>query len=292
MFWQGILVALVTGAIWCGVGVAYSRAAEKKEGFHLFLLLSALCFLLTSWGAERPGAAPLPELLTVAALMIPAGLLSQFGFLALCGAMRRGSHGVSWGLRSRPCSARLRPESCCSGKPRRPGGSPAWRFCSGSLVPLGWPSCTERAAGRQHRIFLLFAFLAFLLLGAQQTLTLVPNRLPGLGPAALSWRIPLLSLGGLIWIVVVIRRREFGFRSVLPLALLYGVLVAAGQWTMFRAIDLLSHAGAAGVAYPVAIGGCIALFFLYAKWIRGEKTGVTGTAGILLAVLGILLLAC
>ena len=43
MFWQGILVALVTGAIWCGVGVAYSRAAEKKEGFHLFLLLSALC---------------------------------------------------------------------------------------------------------------------------------------------------------------------------------------------------------------------------------------------------------
>ena len=83
-----------------------------------------------------------------------------------------------------------------------------------------------------------------------------------------------------------------GFRSVLPLALLYGVLVAAGQWTMFRAIDLLSHAGAAGVAYPVAIGGCIALFFLYAKWIRGEKTGVMGTAGILLAVLGILLLAC
>ena len=98
MFWQGILVALVTGAIWCGVGVAYSRAAEKKEGFHLFLLLSALCFLLTSWGAERPGAAPLRELLTVAALMIPAGLLSQFGFLALCGAMRRGSHGVSWGI--------------------------------------------------------------------------------------------------------------------------------------------------------------------------------------------------
>lgn len=60
MFWQGILVALVTGAIWCGVGVAYSRAAEKKEGFHLFLLLSALCFLLTSWGAERArsGSAP------------------------------------------------------------------------------------------------------------------------------------------------------------------------------------------------------------------------------------------
>lgn len=73
MFWQGILVALVTGAIWCGVGVAYSRAAEKKEGFHLFLLLSALCFLLTSWGAERARSGSAPELLTVAALMIPAG---------------------------------------------------------------------------------------------------------------------------------------------------------------------------------------------------------------------------
>ena len=292
MFWQGILVALVTGAIWCGVGVAYSRAAEKKEGFHLFLLLSALCFLLTSWGAERPGAAPLPELLTVAALMIPAGLLSQFGFLALCGAMRRGSHGVSWGIAQ---SAMLCPFAAgilLFGEAATPWRLAGMAILLGSLVPLGWPSCTERAAGRAHRIFLLFAFLAFLLLGAQQTLTLVPNRLPGLGPAALSWRIPLLSLGGLIWIVVVIRRRELGFRSVLPLALLYGVLVAAGQWTMFRAIDLLSHAGAAGVAYPVAIGGCIALFFLYAKWIRGEKTGVTGTAGILLAGLGILLLAC
>lgn len=149
MFWQGILVALVTGAIWCGVGVAYSRAAEKKEGFHLFLLLSALCFLLTSWGAERPGAAPLPELLTVAALMIPAGLLSQFGFLALCGAMRRGATASAGGLRSRPCSARLRPESCCSGKPRRPGGSPAWRFCSAaSCRSAGPPAQSARPGGR------------------------------------------------------------------------------------------------------------------------------------------------
>lgn len=36
MFWQGILVALVTGAIWCGVGVAYSRAAEKKRASICF----------------------------------------------------------------------------------------------------------------------------------------------------------------------------------------------------------------------------------------------------------------
>ena len=159
-----------------------------------------------------------------------------------------------------------------------------------SLVPLGRSQCGESAA-RGGRAFLIPAFLAFGLIGLQQTLTLLPNRIPGVDSAALSWRIPLYSLCGLGWIVAVIRFREFRIPGIALLALLNGALATVGQWTFYRALDLLVECDAAGIAYPLAVGSSVALFFLYTEWIRKERTGPAGMSGVLLAVLGMLLLA-
>lgn len=290
MLFEGIVLTLATGLVWSLVGIVYSKAAEKPEGFRLFLAIGAFCFALACWGANPPAAAPVSEVLTVAAVMIPAGILGQFGFLALRGAMRRGGHGASWGIAQSAMLCPFAAGMLLFGERVSAARLAGMGMLLAALVPLSRGGrIPEKDSG--HRVFLIFAFLAFVLLGGQQTLTLIPNRLPELGAAALSWRVPLLSLCGLGWFVAAFARRESGFRSVLPLALLYGALVAAGQWTMFRALDLLSGAGAAGIAYPLAVGGSVALFFLYSEWIRKERNGLIGAAGILLAVLGMFLLA-
>lgn len=290
MLFKGIALTLATGLVWSLIGIVYSKAAEKPEGFRLFLALAGLCFAAACWGANPPAAAPVPQVLAVAAVMIPAGILGQLGFLSLRGAMRRGGHGASWGIAQ---SAMLCPFAAgilFFGERTSAARLAGMALLLAALVPLsrGGRSANE---GSGRRLFLGFAFLAFALLGMQQTLTLIPNRLPELGTAALSWRVPLLSLCGLGWFVAAFARRESGFRVMLPLALLYGVLAATGQWTMFRALDLLSGVNAAGIAYPLAVGGSVALFFLYSEWIRKERNGLTGAAGILLAVLGMFLLA-
>ncbi|MBS1371762.1 MAG: hypothetical protein HPZ91_17595 [Lentisphaeria bacterium] len=290
MLLRGIGITLATGVVWCCIGIVYGRAAEKKEGFYLFLFLGALFFLLAVWTGAPPQAAPAGAVSAVAAVMVPAGIAGQFGFLALRGAMRRGSHSVSWSIAQ---SAMLCPFA--AGLALFGERATFWRIAGmalllASLVPLSRSKC-DGGEREGSRAFLRFAFFAFGLLGLQQTLTLLPNRLPGLDAEALSWRVPLLSFCGLGWIAAVIRRREFRAVGVLPLALLYGILVAAGQWMLFRALDILTQCGAAGIAYPLAVGSSIALFFLYSVLIRGERTGLAGTSGILLAVFGMVLLA-
>ena len=290
MLFEGIALTLATGLLWSLIGIVYSKAAEKPEGFRLFLALGSFCFALACWGANPPAAAPVPEVLTVAAVMIPAGILGQLGFLALRGAMRRGGHGASWGIAQSAMLCPFAAGMLFFGERVSAARLAGMGMLLAALVPLSRSGRGQtRDSGR--RIFLFFAFLSFALLGAQQTLTLIPNRLPELGAAALSWRVPLLSLCGLGWFVAAFTRRESGFRVMLLPALCYGALAAAGQWTMFRALDLLSGAGAAGIAYPLAVGGSVALFFLYSEWIRKEKNGLVGAAGILLAVLGMFLLA-
>ena len=237
-----------------------------------------------------PRAASAGAVLKVAAVMIPAAAASQLGFLSLCRAMRRGSHGVSWSIAQ---SAMLCPFA--AGMFFFGEYSTFWRVAGmvlllASLIPLGRSQCGGEAE-KSGRAFLIPAYHAIGLIGLQQTLTLLPNRIPGVGEAALSWRIPLYSLCGLGWIGAVIRFREFRCPGMVSLALLNGVLATAGQWTFYRALDLLVQCRAAGIAYPLAVGSSVALFFLYTELIRKERAGTFGIVGVLLAVVGMILLA-
>lgn len=287
MLTQGIMLTLTTGVAWCLVAIVYSRATQKPEGFFSFMAISSLCFALTVWTASPPAAIPAATAMTIAAVIIPAGILGQLGFWALCGAMRRGSHGVSWAIAQAAMLCPFAVELICFGEPATPVRLTGMSILIASLLPLALAR-TAAPTGDSPRSFPVFAFAAFALIGAQQVLTLIPNHLPGLTPAALTWRVPLLSLCGLGWFAA---GRTRSWRKVWQPAVLYGILIAAGQWTLFRALDCLSAAGATAIAYPLAVGSSIVLFFLYSQWFRKEKTGLFGVAGILLASLAVILLA-
>lgn len=290
MFLPGICITLVTGLLWCCIGIVYSRVVQKERGFYLFLFLSALCFSLTSWCGAMPRPAAVRAVLAVAAVMIPAAVAGQFGFLSLRSAMRHGSHGASWSIAQSAMLCPFAAGMIFFGERVTGIRIAGMMLLLSSLILLGRSQGGGSAANGRSG-FSTPAFLAFGLIGLQQTLTLLPNRMPGVDPAALSWRIPLYSLCGLSWIAAVLRFREYRLAGVLPAALLNGALTAAGQWCFFRALDLLTPCGAAGIAYPLAVGSSIALFFLYTEWIRGERTGFVGRSGVLLAVFGMMFLA-
>ena len=291
MLFSGISLTLLTGLLWSAIGMVYSRAAEKKVGFYTFLFFSSLFFATTSWSVMAPAVVPWNEILRIAAVMIPAGMAGQLGFLALREAMRRGSHGIGWCIAQAAMVCPFAVGILFWEEPSSAFRLSGMALLLGSLVPLACSRNNGTEVPGTHRAFLVCAFLAFLLLGLQQTLTLVPNRLSGISGAALGWRVPLLSLCGINWIGMALYRHEWAWREILPLAFLYGVLVAAGQWTLFLAVDCLSGAEAAGIAYPLAVGSSIVLFFLYTRVVRRERSGRLGMVGILLAVTGIFLLA-
>ena len=62
------------------------------------------------------------------------------------------------------------------------------------------------------------------------------------------------------------------------------------QSTIFITVDRLSEAGAAGIGYPVMMGSCIALFFLYTTLVLKEKSSLGGKLAVAILVAGIFFL--
>ena len=78
-----------------------------------------------------------------------------------------------------------------------------------------------------------------------------------------------------------------GFKIAVPLSL----CSVFGMRSLFASIDLLTEGGLSGIAYPIAIGGSIIGFATYAHFIIKDRLSVIRFIGIILAVVGIGLLA-
>ena len=126
-----------------------------------------------------------------------------------------------------------------------------------------------------------------LLNGIAPALTLIPGHL-GLTPEALTWRVPFYCLVGLGWWVVLLVRHEkfrFSWHGVL-----YGIVVATGQFLLYHASDCLERHNATALAYPIAVGTCILLRRLYSRYVRRECFSRLEAVGLALLLAGIALL--
>jgi len=73
-------------------------------------------------------------------------------------------------------------------------------------------------------------------------------------------------------------------RRIVALGLIYSTVVFLGQFFLYRSLDSFATSGKIGMVYPVAIGICVVLFFIYSiLFLKDEFTG-----GTLAAVFGII----
>ena len=280
------MLCLATGIVWTLVGILYSRASQRDGGgFVPFMAAYSLVFVVTAWTIGHPTPAATREIALTGACALAAALFGQGGFLALYFAMRRGGHGVAWALAQ---SALAVPFLCgVLFFGNHPG---TWPCCGlaimlGAMALIGIGSADANAV--KSRIYLMLAFGAMLLNGVSQALTLVPGHL-GLSAEALTWRVPFYSLAGLGWWVALFVRRE-KFR-LSWLGVLYGIVVAAGQFLFYQASDCLERHNATALAYPIAVGTCILMMRLYSRLARKECFSRLEAVGLALLLAGIALL--
>lgn len=286
----GIAFAVLTGVIWTLVGVIYSHTAGEKDGFSSFMMSYFLVYVAIAWIFRTPQAAPTAEVLRIALVILPASIFGQLGFLALYRAMRTGPHGIAWSISQAAMVLPFLAGWLGFGNPVRVWQPLGMLLVLGSLPLLGKKKRAAGCAPQPRREFLLWTGAAFVLIGLGQVFTLLPNELGGLSSAALSWRVPLNSLGGLWWGAYIVFKGEKIHLSRLRLGLIYGVVVALGQIALYVAIDNMSAAQASEMVYPLAIGCCIVFFYGYCRVVRKEPSAPADLAGLAMLVPGLFMI--
>ena len=289
--YRGLFFTLLAGICWGAVGICYSKGTEKGESFYPFMFLSSLAVAGFVWISAPPEAAPRNEILAVSGVMLPSGFAGLFGFLSMKKAMEYGYHGIGWCIVQ---SAMLCP--FLAGMLWFGDRVTLWRtggmvLLTASLILLGAARQREDAAGGGMGKFIRWISLAFVLVGIQQTLSMFPSKMSGLSGAALTWRVPLYSLTGVIWLFFLFAKGCPPMRPVWKPALVYGGFVCLGQICIYCAIDSLYEANSSGTAYPAACGTCIMLFFIYCMIFRKERLSAGGWAGLALCIAGMACLA-
>ena len=290
---NGAIFTIVTGIIWTLLAVVYSNAASKLKQISGFMLFYSVIFAALIWIFQTPQAATANEIGKVAMGMVPSALLGHAGFFALFLAMKRGSHAVAWTFTQ---TAMVMP---FLGSWLLFGNEVTILNCTGlflivcALAGLG-VSKNGDASAEKNRSYMavVFSLIAMLLTGISQFCSLLPTE-SGVSEAALTWRLPIsTSTGILVWgTVALINRAKINWQIVKS-GSVYGLIVAAGQVTLYISIDYLEPVNMVAIVYPTAVSMCIVLFAVYCAIFRKEKLSKLAAASLLLILGGVVLLLC
>jgi uncharacterized membrane protein len=293
----GLMWTLATGLIWFGVGVVQSQAAQRQIDRRLFFGLYSASITALAWatlpdyGVLRVGA--VPQLPSLAVVMLAAGVTSLLGTQLLQKALSSGHQAASWTIGQSAMVLPFLAGVFLFGEPLSTSRLAGMLCILVSLVAFGLVQAPGTAASKvssDQRWFWL-ALGAFLLIGVSQVFTLLPSHWANWADTA-RLRIPLVFSGGFILTVgPLLRNRRLLNRRTTLMALLLTAAVFPGQILLYRAVDALSAVGMTALVYPVAVGTCILGFALYSAVVVREGLNGAQVVGIVLGAIGISLIA-
>lgn len=289
----GILLMVLAGFGWVGVGCVVSFCAAKKVNLAAAQLVQAL--LCVALGLVLVRFQPSAEVsarvrfLTYASLFL-SGMGNFAAYDLMSRAMKHGPNGIIWSLVQ---SALIFPflvgviffqERLT---PARTAGMTALIV---SILLLGAAKGDGGAEGKSGRLWLWIALAAFLAAGFTQVTTNLPSYWAEAKKIGTVTRTIWFQLGiaaGFLPLWAIERKADFTgvFKPAAGLSLLYILLYFV---LMFNGLDKLAAAGAGSVGFPVMLGSCIVGFFLYSLIFLKEKLTPTGAAGFLLCLAGII----
>ena len=297
---MGLLLIILTGLSWGGVGIILDRAARRGMDACAFQMAGNILgaggawLVLVRWPVLLAGSA-VPRLMPLVWIMGVAGVLGTAGMFAMQRALSRGFSAGVWTVGQ---SAMVVPFIFGMVFLAQPFhwtgvlGVVATIVCLGLLAAVHGGMEEGGAGGRKGTGWFGLALLAFAFLGAQQTLCMVPSSWPGWTDAA-QLRVPIVAMaGGGVMAVVAGFRRRWPTRGEWFLAAGYGAVGLLGQVLLFAAMDRLRAEGRLAVAYPIAVGLCILVMAV--RDAAANRSGRTplALAGILFGLTGVVLIAC
>ncbi len=283
----GFLLAALTGLTWTLIGVVLSRCAKGGVDIISYSLMQTG---ITAAGAlllyVKPSAVNGSDWLIPVLAVFGGGMLNSAAQMVVKTAMTRGNHGPVWGIVQSSLIVPFLAGAVLWGVK----GS-AWQWCGTALIAGGILTPVIGKFG-DFRRWLLPALLAFLLLGAVQTLYSVPSQLAYADSGGL--RPLLVAGGGLAGWELVRRRGRMAFSpngKTLRLALLMAALSLVSLKLFFLGLDYLSRAGAGNIGIPLIVGCNIAGFSLYSLLLLRERLSRIEIAGMLAVLAGIIVIA-
>lgn len=302
---QGFILTLITGLIWGGVGIVFSLVIKRNMDFSSFMLLASGLILISSlviipdYTAIMSGDANSRffELLFV---MLAVAVTANIGFLKMRDAMQCGHHGFAWAIAQ---SAMILPFifALLFWKEKAEISRIAGvlliltSFALLSLKEIRRPmktinlKCGSPGTGLT---WILFSISAFLLIGTSQIFSILPSHWGDWSDKG-ALRVPLMSgFTFIFWTGYhLLKGGKVPLKGTLLYSLIYAFLVLSGQVVLYKSLDIMAVAKISSLVYPLAVGACIMMVVGYSAFKLKEEFGISGIAGILMSLLGIILIS-
>ena len=268
----GVILLLLTGLCWIGIGVTVSRAAEERLDMNFIQFGASALIAAAAIGAilfQPPlTGTPLQQLLICGAVLL-AGMSNYLMLNLMRCAMVLGDNGAVWGITQ---SALLCPFVMGMLFFRV---APTWNRIIGLLLVLGGIFLFSRAVpvhGKRSRKWLWPAFGAFAASGLAQCFANLPSYWEEIGMSS-ELRACLVQFGtiSLFALTVPFERRKLRPKGCWKAILLLSVVQILSLFFFFyRGLNIVAEHGGGSIGYPIAQGSCIAFFLLYNRFIRRE----------------------
>jgi drug/metabolite transporter (DMT)-like permease len=290
---KGLLLVLLTGLSWGGLGIVMSLRADRKESPLRFLFLSYILGALGTWllvvdwrGLWRT---PQPRLFAMSGWALAAGVLSALHVMSLQAAMRRGNHAVTWACAQSALALSFLASVVVWGEQV---AMPAWvglGLVIAALLLLGRPGRCDGVAKPGWRFWVAATWL---LIGAQQTCASVVSHWEGWQDVGRMRPALAMTATLCVLAVKVLRQREcWGQPWPWRHSAMFAVCGASGFSLMYPALDLLSASGASAIVFPLAVGTSIMTVSLWRIRVRGERADAVTLRALAVLVVGLLMLA-
>ncbi len=289
---SGIVLLLLTGSAWVGIAVVVSGAARKgldldfiQAGAALLTALAAGSVLLFTPALEIPLARRLP----VEAAIVAAGVGNYLMLKLMNAGMARGDNGAVWGITQ---SALLFPflmGILCFGVAPTATRILGFILIIGAVVLF---SFARRRPGKGGH-WLLPTLGAFFCAGASQCCANLPSYLhwEGMSSPRRAFLVQLGVLGAFTVNMLVTRKRLAPANSLTPIVSLALINIVSLFFFFYRGLNRLAEAGAGSIGYPIAMGACIAGFFLYSRFRLREAATFASLLGFFAVLAGILIIS-
>ena len=296
-----ITILVIVGIFWTMTGVVMGGVARKGISvepmqFVSYLLGTAVCLALL------PLYPPIEAKGGFAAFALGmyflVGVLNYFVNIAMAAAMKRGPNSLVWAILQAGMIIPFIYGICFHDV----HAGPLRLLGMVSMLMALWLISMDRGSAEtaSGRTWLLLSFVAFLIVGVQQTVNTEPSYYPETRSGIpIIYRCLALSLGNLVATLP----------STLRISLKGGIKALGGKWLWlfaitlqasilleklflsFRAMDMMAKLGNGALSYPIMVISCIAVFTLYSIIVLHEKVTWRSTGGLVLCTMGIVLLS-
>ncbi|MBI4875707.1 MAG: hypothetical protein HY822_13820 [Acidobacteria bacterium] len=285
----GILLALLAGCGFAAGAALFAQVVRRGLPFLGFLGLGAGigCLAGLAMVVDWRALADAPRSGELALWIIPGANANVAGHWAIARALAGGSAPVAWAIGQGGQAVPFLVAALLYRDPTHPLAWLGLATVLAGVALLARSRVAPNGAASGGRAWVGWALLALACYGLNGSLMAVPSRWTCWSDAA-HLRMPLtlavFAFGGLLltrgWDRALVR-------GLLPWALPYAGVLMGVFWCLYLALDRLTAAGAASVAWPLACGSGIAAFALWERLALRRPSTWPAWAGIALVIAGI-----